>query len=1120
MGWIIASDALEATARLMGLPRAWGSTIQHRGTDEGVFKRRKAGGERHGILTAEAYGVLVNKGWPIQISITNYDGNNYTDFQRFAIYDFDSDQPDLCKIPLAMVCEFQDSSNVHYLNTDSGVKGYHNWVPFDASIHQDDVRKYQNWVFASLAKQYTTEENGVITGFIQLDENSWYWIPPEHPWNPQTNIKEHPHVHIETLITRGFGSMIKGIFSPHQKDRTRMSLPMTLAQIQKHDRSQPITDADIKRGENLVRRSKRNHYKHILELIGSRERDEPKSKEPRIFQWAREGRTKFTIPAPEEDITKLELLTNRSPEQEQELQTAIQLHNTLQYTLSEMVGRILNVPCLTQCFEISLSRPGVYWERVNLVIALANMGYSREQIAYLFRHEVNDAVDNANRGITEYQVDYWFRRKYRGRCEYFQELKSKHHCCDLPCGRRSPDQLDPDPDFPQLTRAADFSLAYDRSEEILDMDAKFILAEKGTRSGFTTALPITAKGKGLSILFSVPRTSISERTFPEAMRVGRRYKGQTMKGFVWSSNMKTCLIRAQQAADHEKRTGLPLVPSIPVPREDCDKCHYALKHGGRKCLPIVDQPLFQSDLDPSACMQETFRDEKDDFDVGFITYSKLYSLMNTPTDDALEMREYISSFDVIVLDEISQFIDVSPLELILRTVPKEDQPTYNFFDALDREMRQLLHQFPSNYMVEEIVEYIDDFTVTFQDLKWYDHGDPVDNYLNDSEREKLRQKTNPYLMLLYGYELDTGHKVSRIYNVLALLTEERWRVSKIESGNYEEQISFILPTKHMEMMAWLQSLPGKIIVTDATLPYTNMEKILPGIVRYHFGDPNNTAATQIVIADSRHISQSRIFKDMDRLRNYVEDVLRFHGNNNVMFVLPNTPSWKRFKQEFPHIPPENVTYQRSNETIGVANNLRAMVVVGGTYSPQEAFDWVALDMVDANPVDYFPNNPNPTDAEKHDYAIKVLSPKIWEINARNTFVQTIGRVKDPIAKTPSVVYCYGIRQARINQLMKDCVGIPKVIEIPDQPGEMMHVTVGEYWWNEHNVNFNRHEIQIIHLHRKGTTKAMIKRIVENRLPAAFVDNVFDKLRLDDMTFQSYEEKADERDNSDPSTATA
>ena len=154
----------------MGLPRAWGSTIQHRGTDEGVFKRRKAGGERHGILTAEAYGVLVNKGWPIQISITNYDGNAYTDFQRFAICDFDSAQPDLCKIPLTMVCQFQDSIDVHYLNTDSGVKGYHNWVPFDASIHQDDVRKYQNWVFESLAKHYTTQENGLVTGFIQLLE--------------------------------------------------------------------------------------------------------------------------------------------------------------------------------------------------------------------------------------------------------------------------------------------------------------------------------------------------------------------------------------------------------------------------------------------------------------------------------------------------------------------------------------------------------------------------------------------------------------------------------------------------------------------------------------------------------------------------------------------------------------------------------------------------------------------------------------------------------------------------------------------------------------------------------------------------------------------------------------
>jgi hypothetical protein len=75
-------------------------------------------------------------------------------------------------------------------------------------------------------------------------------------------------------------------------------------------------------------------------------------------------------------------------------------------------------------------------------------------------------------------------------------------------------------------------------------------------------------------------------------------------------------------------------------------------------------------------------------------------------------------------------------------------------------------------------------------------------------------------------------------------------------------------------------------------------------------------------------------------------------------------------EEIQHMdsPTENITWYRSNMTIGVACNHRVMITLSTPYAPKEAFDWAAIDIK---------NN------------IKE-SPRFWKANARNTFFQTIG----------------------------------------------------------------------------------------------------------------------------------
>ncbi len=1073
----VEEDALLAAARLMALPRAWGSTIQHGGKDDGTFKRRKVGGGdalRDSLLTEDAYVFLIQKGWTIQASVTNYDGTQYTGFQRFAVFDVDSSDPDIPKLVVKLISSELTDLGLNNLNCDSGVKGYHNYTFFDAPVHQDDVLEFQKQVMKQVEDKIRKYSLGEL---IDGPGNSWYFFSKDKPYDPTKDVLQQEYCHIESLIAGGHGLMIKAIFSPHQKDRSRMSLPMTLTQIEKHDRTKKITEKDVKRAEKLIKRTHKNSFKSILTIGGGSHRSEPKPlRSVNLRHYKKIGLSKFHTPEPEEIIERLKKNKNRTPQQENELREARLLKKKLDNTKDEIIGRILNVPCLEDCFDKAISLPGIYWERVVLVTSLSRMGYSMEEIAYFFKWEINDDADNANKGMLEYQVWYWYQRQYRSRCEYFQELKSKLHCCDLPCGRRSPDQLEPEPDHPHLTRKEDFEEAYKLTNKILDHGSNRILARKTTRSGFTTALPITAVGRGENILFVVPRTSISEDTFSDAILLARKKHFLHIKGFVLSNNMKACLVRLMEADDHRKRTGLPLRPQIPVPREDCEKCVYSLDNGGRKVLPVIDTPLFRSDLKSQSCMLETYRDEMGTYHAGFITYSKLAAIKDLPTEDADRMREDIFNFDAIVFDEISQFVESSPMEILLHQQPRNDDPIYDYFLVLDSEMNQLLAQFPTNDKVEEISSFVDRFLMAFKNTANYAHGDVIPNILFPDEVVDLKLNMQIYLNLLYNYSRDTGKPSRLIYECLSLLTEVEWYASKTTSIEHSEEVRFILPPKHKEMAKWMEDYPGKLIITDATMPYTSLYPHFPGLTDFEFGDPQRTAETQLLVADSVAISTPRLFHDENRLRIYVEQVINLHGRENIMVVLPNKSSVTIFRRKFPEIPPKNVTYQRSNETIGVACDKRVMIVVGAPYAPSGAFDWVSLNLVG--------------DFSK--------SEKVWRINARNTFLQTVGRAKDPLGKVLSVVYLYGIRESAVQSLMEDVKWTPRTIEVPSKSPPGTHTSIGDYWMEKGRSNLGAHDISIIHMWKGGMKEPDIRRKMA-RVSRDYIDNAIARLELDDLS---------------------
>jgi len=971
---------------------------------------------------------------PIIISVSNHNGEVFTNFQMFAIADFDNaDNPEGAKTPLKSYCEQLDAHNLNYLVTESGMKGYHVWVFFDEPIHTKEVERFQNKIFH-------------LCGFQFLEEQRWLYLPPDYDDNK--HLDEQDHTIIETLTALGDGKMIKALFSMHPKNRERYELPYTLEEVLTRSSSDIQTEEEFIHAEKLIETLETNSSNKILEIA---EISTPPLLEPAITRnykklLNRETRIRFKIPP-------------ISPEMDAKT--------------TEMLNHILVVPCLSYCLDVSISQPGIYYLRANIVTTLANAGYTREEIGYLFREIINDDADNANRGELEKQVDYWFRKRYHCRCDYYQEVDNPKFCCSEPCGRRSPYQPEPEPTHIHLTRIKDFEPIYKICEELIDSKKPLVVCPKTTRAGFTTALNIIAKERNKKILYLVPRTSISEKTFKDTICLAQEKKGIFINGFVLSANQKACLVRMKEAIEYEKKHGKPMAIEIPIPREDCKSCQYR----GTIVQPPPMTPLYKSDPEHNACMLETYRIQRTIFDSGFTTYAKIYAILNTPSEDAKEMLTDIEDYDIIVFDEITQFVEMTsfqiPIILKWREYESTQQPTYNYFAELNRDLEAFMIEKGLNETVEKIHYYCDLFIEIFADDTKYKHNEKIQNPLPTDQRMELRLNMITYLNTLYNYHTATDNGVKTIYNTLTLLCEEFWYAQKLCTMEHVLEINFLVPPRYSEVIKWVKNLNAQIIITDAVLPHQDLKKVFgPELEEFIIGDPQNTAETQLLVTDTRNIMPTNLFADEDRLRKYIHSIIEIHGNDKFLVVCPNITTAKRFIQMFPSIPHENVTWYRSNMTIGVACNLRVMVTLSTPYAPVEAFDWAATDIKG--------------DSRE--------SRRFWKANARNTFFQAIGRVKDPLAHVLSIVYTYGIKRSGLEDLLKSCQGKPNITEIAAMRGfDNVHTSVGDYWLRTGDCNLSPNETRVLTYFLSGGGSSTIARNIN--IKKSFVDKTISKLLL-------------------------
>ncbi len=142
-----------------------------------------------------------------------------------------------------------------------------------------------------------------------------------------------------------------------------------------------------------------------------------------------------------------------------------------------------------------------------------------------------------------------------------------------------------------------------------------------------------------------------------------------------------------------------------------------------------------------------------------------------------------------------------------------------------------------------------------------------------------------------------------------------------------------------------------------------------------------------------------LFKDINH-------VCKIHGAHNVIVVTPNKDVYelllrsKRFGNLPRNHPQIEVTYYRSDKTIGVECDRRVMVCVCSPLPPQGSHHWLAY---------YYQRDGLMLTKEDGSKRTLIELGELLRKNAiRQAFWQTIGRAKSPDCSERSAVYCWGI----------------------------------------------------------------------------------------------------------------
>lgn len=765
----------------------------------------------------------------------------------------------------------------------------------------------------------------------------------------------------------------------------------------------------------------------------------------------------------------------------------------------DLTGEPANTPpCMKNAYIKNM--PDGHWNRVLIGRYLYHRGYTLDEIALFIRNKINDQEDNApeNEGQMERNLSLFVlptvdNPKLVPSCSKIQNPSGTFFACRpqdaLACGRRNPMSK---PSTTNASRAKQMAIAKEnlierykdkqkripgigKYNQIVEDVRKIItakgnrpaLVKKTTRAGLTTSLVIASKKEDKKALVLVPTNRIAKETFKTAVEIAEDIYKVPIKGAVMSSNPKGCLkimLKSEQLKKKKERlpewgasgVGLLKLPVIMKPPcvSSSGKCEFFdetidVMEGDiitdSQIEKVGDEWHDHSEVTRNQCNKDhgtgkcariSVLKNITKFDTIFSTYAKLMATLNDEGDEAFVALSEIKDYDVIMLDEVSTLIEGQPN--IIELAGRKDDEYFIKSDKIREQLSILVQTLKKSDKVIEINErvltHLEDSIVNLE-MNFIRGGVKtivVENPLTETEREGVMVQ----YAILQNIVEKTNEDLSLLASFILAMTEEEWYLTAVTNMYGYTTISMITKpelTILRHFLANAQRQGKKIIVTDASLPPMSMKALLhlEQWDEVNLGDPRGTNDLSMIIPDTKKINISRLERselEQQRVIEYAEKIIERHGENDVIIVMPNKGNaFKNMKRtvgsRFPNV---EITYFRSDQTVGVAHDRRTMLAVCKPLPPEDAFNWLATHYSREQGAD-----------------VSATSEMLRRHSARQAFYQTIGRVKDPSAAIPSVIYTYGTRKNDVKALIGN-YSSPIVIESPSSKIQYRLIT-GTHW---------------------------------------------------------------------------
>lgn len=812
-------------------------------------------------------------------------------------------------------------------------------------------------------------------------------------------------------------------------------------------------------------------------------------------------------------------------------------------------------PCMMGFYQRSKVKGGSHWARFQVGRYLRAFNYTPSQIANFIRFRVNDDEDNKpeNQHTLAYYLPYVLGPEKDphkvASCSVIQDPGSQFYICDEKmqerCARRHPlarrkrkklrkpiGEVKIPPKFSGKLKESYWTKIKDLLRTAFEKN-KNLVVWKATRAGVTTSMIRIALEKEKKLLVVVPTNRIGEVTFPEAIKIVEDDMKRKVNGAILASNRKGCLLlnfvehglqEMKEKSPEWGEHGIAWVRLRYHAKGDCQQCAHReavistpITSKNKASEPLYKSKILNYDQKTGYCAYITFKTQIRRFDVVFVTYSKLYSLMMSINTDNEELRDDLfDCFDIVLLDEVSTFANKSPLNLhILRhnsLITKMTETTErDIFNTLRMEMERL-SEFSTTNVARDMIDYCYSFITGFEYLKmrkWKENRpeitlvqDNADNALNVIrhalsyyDRERLRSEFNKVHALFETYTRQENRRLKCMEEILLLLCEDSWVAVNTPSPDRLIDLRFISAPKTAEVKAFIRAFADPtnnklVFATDACMPEVNLSDFFQvGFEDFIVGDPRRTNKHQLLITDTRNIGLVRFVtprKCQEHKCDYYQNekcelkhhfygknpennwkmearsitalyktkcyryqieflkeanaIVKMYGPENVMIVMPNieTYLWLLKRIKWGAVPRgAEVTYYRSDKTLGVPCDKRIMLCLSMPHTPVGSHLWLAH---------YYHK-----DGLLRNESLTDLEEKLRMNACKQAFWQTIGRAKAPSGDERSVVITWGISPKGLGVLfdfnknkMKD--SLPHVF-MPSFRGhdERINYQVGRFW---------------------------------------------------------------------------